>query len=58
MVWATPANGAGATDGTAKVSFMTTGLGIPAAGCWEIAAHYAPLDGNSQTLTYTVWVEP
>ena len=58
LVWAGPAHGAGATDGATKVSFMTTGLDIPAAGCWEIAAHYTPLDGNSQTLTYTVWVEP
>ena len=58
MEWAGPANGAGATDGTTKVSFMTTGLSIPTAGCWEIAAHYTSLRGDNQTLTYTVWVEP
>jgi len=58
MVWAGWANGAGATEGTAKVSFITTGLSIPAAGCWEIAAHYIPSPSDSRTLTYTVWVEP
>jgi hypothetical protein len=37
--------------------FMVTGIDIPAAGCWEIAAHYLESRGNIQTLTYTVWVE-
>ncbi len=58
MVWAGWANGAGFTEGGTKVSFITTGMSIPTAGCWEIAAHYASPDGNGQTLTYTVWVEP
>jgi hypothetical protein len=58
IVWASPANGAGAVDGATKISFITTGLEIPAAGCWEIVTHYIPLRGDSQTLTYTVWVEP
>lgn len=58
MVWAGWANGAGATEGTTRVSLITTGLSIPAAGCWEIAAHYISAPGDSQTLTYTVRVEP
>jgi hypothetical protein len=58
LVWAGWANGAGATEGTTKVSFITTGLSIPAAGCWEITAHYIPSPSDSRTLTYTVWVEP
>jgi hypothetical protein len=28
------------------------------AGCWEIAARYAPARDKIETLTYTVWVEP
>ncbi len=55
MVWAGWANSGGISD---LGSFMVTGLTIPAAGCWEIAAHYAPARGKIQTLTYTVWVEP
>jgi hypothetical protein len=58
MVWAGWANGAGAIEGATKISFITTGMSIPTAGCWEIAAHYASPEGDSQTLTYTVWVEP
>lgn len=55
MVWAGPANGAGTNIG----SFMVTGLTIPTAGCWKIAAHYTPpAPDKIQTLTYTVWVEP
>jgi hypothetical protein len=47
----------GATGGMANGTdpggmFMLTRIDIPAAGCWEISAHYA-----DQTLTYTVWVE-
>jgi hypothetical protein len=38
--------------------FMVTGIGIPASGCWEIAAHYVENQRNVQTLTYTVWVAP
>ena len=46
-------------DGTIEGMFMVTGLEIPTAGCWEIAARYAPSpDEVSRTLTYTVWVEP
>lgn len=40
------------------ISFMVTGIDIPAAGCWEIAAHYVESQNNIQNLTYTVWVEP
>jgi hypothetical protein len=38
--------------------FMTTGVDIPASGCWEITAQYAPGPNNIQTLAYIVWVEP
>ena len=55
MVWAGWANNGYVAD---KKSFMVTGLSIPTAGCWEIAAHYSPAPDNIQTLTYTVWVEP
>jgi hypothetical protein len=54
VVLAGPANGAGTNIG----SFMVTGLTIPTAGCWEIAARYTPAPDKTQTLTYTVWVEP
>lgn len=33
-------------------SFMLVGIGIPAAGCWELTARY----GDAE-LTYVVWVE-
>jgi hypothetical protein len=47
------------TDGTIEGMFMVTGLEIPTAGCWEIAARYAPSsDEGTRMLTYTVWVEP
>jgi hypothetical protein len=55
MVWAGWANNGNVAN---KKSFMVTGLSIPTAGCWEIAAHYSPAPDNIQTLTYTVWVEP
>jgi hypothetical protein len=46
-------------DGTIEGMFMVTGLEIPTAGCWEIAARYAPSpDEVTRTLTYTVWVAP
>jgi hypothetical protein len=38
--------------------FMTTGIDIPASGCWEIAARYVDDQGKIGTLTYTIWVEP
>src|SRR5258708_5551646 len=53
MVWAGWASNANAAN---KKSFMVTGLSVPTAGCWEIAAHYSPARENIQTLTYTVWV--
>jgi hypothetical protein len=59
MVWNGWANNGNASvAGGGEVMFMVTGLDIPAAGCWEIAAHYVPSPDNIQTLTYTVWVEP
>jgi hypothetical protein len=46
-------------DGRIEGMFMVTGLEIPVAGCWEIAARYAPSpDEAIRTLTYTVWVVP
>ena len=56
MVWAGSAN-SGSAEGLGK-GFMVTGLDIPTVGCWEIAAHYDPAPNRSQTLAYTVWVEP
>ena len=50
LVWNGSASNAG--------MFMVTGIDIPSAGCWEIAAHYVQSFDNIQTLTYTVWVEP
>jgi hypothetical protein len=68
LVWNDPANNAGPSmvwngyngkpvDGNTG-GFMVTGVDIPSAGCWEIAAHYVQSFDNIQTLTYTVWVEP
>ena len=31
---------------------MVTGIDVPSAGCWEIAAHYVPKTGKAETLTY------
>ena len=55
------ANGASGstTDGTVAGMFMVTGLEIPTAGCWGLAAGYAPTPEEPvRTLRYTVWVEP
>lgn len=54
MVWAGWAN----NGNSGNRSFMVTGLSIPTAGCWEIAARYSPAPDNIQTLIYTVLVEP
>jgi hypothetical protein len=50
--------------GMAKM-FMVTGVDIPTAGCWEIAARYVPgpssvpgPNNHIETLTYVVSVEP
>jgi len=56
-VHAGPANSA-SFNGAMERMFMVTGLDIPAAGCWEIAARYATAPDKIQTLSYTVWVEP
>src|ERR1019366_6826438 len=67
LVWAERVNGAWehlspgarADDIAARggIGAMITSLPIPTAGCWEISAHYNPLQDKVQTLTYTVWVE-
>ena len=57
LVWNGSANYGGQGEELA-VMFMVTGIDIPSAGCWEIAAHYVQSFDNIQTLTYTVWVEP
>jgi hypothetical protein len=49
---------AGITNSTPEEMFIVTGIDVPSAGCWEIAAHYVPKTGKAETLTYTVWVEP
>jgi hypothetical protein len=54
LVWNRWANNASSMAG----DFMTTGIDVPASGCWEIAAHYVASPGNIQTLSYIVWVEP
>jgi hypothetical protein len=72
LVWNGYANNASIEGEGAAGMFMTTGVDIPASGCWEITAHYlaspeilAEQPGgyvaspdNFQTLTYTVWVDP
>ena len=67
LVWAERVNGAWeqlspgarADDIAARggIGAMITSLPIPTAGCWEISAHYTPLQDKVRTLTYTVWVE-
>ena len=57
LVWNGSANYGGEGEELAGM-FMVTGMDIPSAGCWEIAAHYVQSFDNIQTLTYTVWVEP
>jgi hypothetical protein len=62
LVWAFVSS-AEAADDTPDGMAMMAGLDIPAAGCWEISAHYIWFDAAShsrreQTLAYTVWVEP
>ncbi|MGD1098181.1 MAG: hypothetical protein ABSB35_40110 [Bryobacteraceae bacterium] len=37
---------------------MLTGLDLPAAGCWGIAARYSDPDGKVQTLSYVVLSKP
>jgi hypothetical protein len=65
LVWAERVNGAWQSSGArpddvaarSGIGAMITSLPIPAAGCWEISAHYTPAQDKVQTLTYTVWVE-
>jgi hypothetical protein len=65
LVWAERVNGAWESSGArwddiagrGGIGAMITSLPIPTAGCWEISAHYTPLQGEVRTLTYTVWVE-
>jgi hypothetical protein len=64
LIWADHVNGAGPSfrppesPDPAKPGFMVTSLEIPTAGCWEITARYAPPEGNAETVSYTVLVEP
>ncbi len=53
LVFADGASGGMAKGKDPSGMFMVTGIAIPAAGCWELSAHY-----RSQTLTYVVRVEP
>jgi hypothetical protein len=65
LVWSERVNGAWQSSGARPddiagrvgIGAMITSLPIPTAGCWEISAHYTPLEDRVQTLTYTVWVE-
>ena len=65
LVWAERVNGAWNSPGArwddiagrGGIGAMITSLPIPTAGCWEISAHYTPLQDKVQTLTSTVWVE-
>jgi len=65
LVWSTWVNGGGPSfrppDRTPlnpnDHGFMVTSLPIPTAGCWEITAHYTPVQDKIYTLTFTVWAE-
>jgi hypothetical protein len=35
-----------------------TGINLPTAGCWEIAAHYRAADNREKTLSFTVLLLP